>query len=50
MQCKRNSADGHLDLIWLPPDQLVPEAPNALKDRRPHVINGPDGPRRVLDE
>jgi hypothetical protein len=50
MHSKRNSADCHLGLNWLPPDQSVSKAPNAPKDRMPHVIDGPDGPRRVLGE
>jgi len=47
MHSKRNSADCHLDLIWLPPDLFVSEAPQALKDRMPYVTDGPDGPRWV---
>src|SRR5262249_26250532 len=40
-------ADCHLDLIWLPPDLFVSEAPQALKERMPHVEDGPDGRRWV---
>jgi len=47
MHYKRISADCHLDLIWLPPDLFVSEAPQALKDRMPYVTDGPDGPRWV---
>jgi predicted TIM-barrel fold metal-dependent hydrolase len=47
MHYKRISADCHLDLIWLPPDLFVSEAPKALKDRMPYVTDGPDGPRWV---
>ena len=44
MHYNRISADCHLDLIWLPPDLFVSEAPAALKDRMPYVAEGPDGP------
>jgi predicted TIM-barrel fold metal-dependent hydrolase len=47
MRYQRISADCHLDLIWLPPDLFVSEAPQALKDRMPYVTDGPDGPRWV---
>jgi predicted TIM-barrel fold metal-dependent hydrolase len=43
----RISADCHLDLIWLPPDLFVSEAPTELKDRMPYVADGPEGPRWV---
>jgi predicted TIM-barrel fold metal-dependent hydrolase len=35
----RISADCHLDLIWLPPDLFVSEAPANLKDRMPYVAD-----------
>ncbi len=41
------SADGHIDLIWLPPDLFTSNAPASLKDRMPHVIEGPKGPEWV---
>ena len=41
------SADGHVDLIWLPPDLFTKNASAALKDRMPHVIDGPKGPEWV---
>src|SRR5437588_257848 len=47
MRYNRISADCHLDLIWLPPDLFVSEAPRELKDRMPYVPAGPDGPRWV---
>ena len=47
MRYKRISADCHLDLIWLPPELFVSEAPAALKDRMPYVDDGPDGRRWV---
>src|ERR1044071_4237227 len=46
---RRISADCHLDLIWLPPDLFVSEAPQALKDRMPYVADGPDGRRWVAN-
>src|ERR1700730_8946341 len=41
------SADGHVDLIWLPPDLFTRSASASLKDRMPHVIEGPKGPEWV---
>ena len=41
------SADGHVDLIWLPPDLFTRNASAAFKDRMPHVIDGPKGPEWV---
>ncbi|MGE0853775.1 MAG: amidohydrolase family protein [Hyphomicrobiaceae bacterium] len=41
------SADGHVDLIWLPPDLFTKNASAKLKDRMPHVVDSPDGPRWV---
>ncbi len=49
MRYHRISADCHLDLIWLPPDLFVSEAPRELKDRMPYVADGPDGPRWVAN-
>jgi len=37
------SADGHVDLIWLPPDLFTSNASSAFKDRMPHVVDGPKG-------
>src|ERR1700722_17417130 len=34
------SADCHIDLIWLPPDLFTANAPEALKDRMPYVVEG----------
>src|SRR5262252_6807021 len=45
----RISADCHLDLIWLPPDLFVSEAPQHLKARMPYVADGPDGRRWVAN-
>jgi hypothetical protein len=49
MVYNRISADCHLDLIWLPPDLFVSEAPRELKERMPYVADGPDGPRWVAN-
>ncbi|HEY4908133.1 MAG TPA: hypothetical protein VIJ73_01440, partial [Methylomirabilota bacterium] len=49
MRYNRISADCHLDLIWLPPDLFVSEAPRELKDRMPYVADGPDGRRWVAN-
>ena len=38
------SADGHVDLIWLPPDLFTSNAPASMKERMPHVVDGPKGP------
>src|SRR5262245_16358757 len=49
MRYKRISADCHLDLIWLPPDLFVSEAPRAMKDSMPYVADGPDGRHSVAN-
>ncbi len=49
MDYNRISADCHLDLIWLPPDLFVSEAPHELKERMPYVADGPDGRRWVAN-
>src|SRR5215467_1113987 len=41
------SADGHVDLIWLPPDLFTKNASAALKERMPHVVDGPKGKQWV---
>ena len=41
------SADGHIDLIWLPTDLFTKNASAKFKDRMPYVEQGPDGPRWV---
>ena len=41
------SADGHVDLIWLPPDLFTKNASAAFKDRMPHVVEGPKGPEWI---
>jgi predicted TIM-barrel fold metal-dependent hydrolase len=47
MQYRRISADCHLDMPWMPPDLFVSQARRELKDRMPHVADGPDGPQWV---
>ncbi len=37
------SADCHVDLIWLPPDLFTANAPEALKERMPYVVEGRKG-------
>ena len=37
------SADCHVDLCWLPPDLFTTNASAAMKDRMPHVEDGPAG-------
>src|SRR5215475_6272719 len=49
MRYNRISADCHLDLIWLPPDLFTSEAPQALKDKMPYVVEKEDGPRWVAN-
>ncbi|WP_020694374.1 amidohydrolase family protein [Reyranella massiliensis] len=38
------SADGHVDLIWLPPDLFTKNASASMKERMPYVVDGPKGP------
>lgn len=38
------SADGHIDLCWMPPTLFTENAPARLKGRMPYVTDGPDGP------
>ena len=44
MKYNRISADSHIDLPWLPNDLFTSNATPALKERMPHVADGPDGP------
>src|SRR2546430_17565451 len=37
------SADGHIDLPWLPPTLFTENAPAALKDKMPKVVDSPEG-------
>ena len=41
------SADGHIDLIWLPPDLFSSNASGQMKDRMPFVTEGEKGPKWV---
>ena len=43
MQYDVISADGHIDLIWLPPDLFTANASAKFRDRMPYVEEGPDG-------
>ncbi len=47
MEYKIISADGHLDLVWLPTDLFTSNASAALKERMPYVTNGDKGPQWV---
>ena len=47
MQYDMISADGHVDLIWLPPDLFTANASAPLRDRMPYVEQGPAGARWV---
>ena len=37
------SGDSHIDLPWLPPELFVENAVARVKDRMPHVLDGPSG-------
>jgi predicted TIM-barrel fold metal-dependent hydrolase len=37
------SADSHIDLHWLPPTLFVDNAPSALRERMPRVMDVPEG-------
>lgn len=43
MDYKVISADGHVDLIWLPPDLFTDNASAAMKDRMPYVTTNDAG-------
>src|SRR3989442_6768083 len=45
MRYEMISADCHIDLCWLPPDLFVTNASTEWRDRMPHVVDGPKGPR-----
>ena len=44
MRYEMISADCHIDLCWLPPTLFTEHAAAAMRDRMPHVIDGPTGP------
>ncbi|OLC17051.1 MAG: hypothetical protein AUH29_03430 [Candidatus Rokubacteria bacterium 13_1_40CM_69_27] len=50
MRYTRISADCHVDLPWLPPDLFTSHASAAMKDRMPHVTDGPQGPVWVTEK
>ena len=41
------SADGHIDLIWLPPDLFISQASDQMQDRMPYVTEGGGRPKWV---
>ena len=47
MEYRCISADGHIDLLWLPHDLFVANASQAMKERMPYVVQEPDGARWV---
>ena len=49
MEYKVISGDGHVDLVWLPGDLFVSEAPARLKERMPKVIETEEGRVWVAD-
>lgn len=50
MHYRRVSADGHIDLNWLPPELFTSAAPAAFKDRMPYVVEDPLGPTWVTNK
>jgi uncharacterized protein len=50
MRYEMISADCHIDLCWLPPTLFTERASPAMRDRMPHVIDGPKGPIWVTDK
>jgi len=44
MQYQVISADGHIDLPWLPPDLFTANASKEFKDRMPYVTDSGKGP------
>ena len=44
------SADGHIDLVWMPPDLFTSQAPAAMKDRMPYVVETSKGPLWVTKQ
>src|SRR5882672_7397347 len=47
MRYEMISADCHVDLCWLPPDLFVGNASPTMRERMPHVVDGPKGPMWV---
>src|SRR2546426_188926 len=50
MRYEMISADCHIDLCWLPPDLFTANASTGLRDRMPHVTDGPKGPAWVTSK
>ena len=44
MKYNRISADCHLDMPWMPPTVFTENSKSELRDRKPFVADGPDGP------
>ena len=49
MDSKVISADGHTDIVWLPDDLFVSEAPTRLKGHMPRVVETDEGRVWVAD-
>ncbi len=49
MDYKVISADTHTDIVWLPEDLFVSNAPDKLKDRMPRVIDTDEGKMWMAD-
>ncbi len=49
MEYRCISADCHIDLNWLPHDLFVAHASQAMKERMPYVVQGPNGPQWVTN-
>ena len=49
MDYKCISADSHIDIVWLPDDLFVSEAPASLKDKMPRAVETNDGKIWVAD-
>src|SRR5499433_889152 len=43
MRYEMISADCHIDLCWLPPTLFTEHASAAMRERMPHVVDGPQG-------
>ena len=42
MHYDRISADSHIDMPWLPPELFTSNTTARLKERMPHVVDGPE--------
>ena len=43
------SADTHMDLVYMPPEMFVENAPSALRDKMPRVEDTEEGPYWMLE-